>query len=128
MRLLTHNHLICVKKECKRNYPLEIVATKVEQTDSDCDSNFIVHIMANVDYKVLEHAARGLGIKGLPSPADFPEVSSLSTTSHASLIQLLHTVLIDTHVIEGQLVCSSCKRSYLIQQGIPNMRLNEDEV
>jgi hypothetical protein len=33
-----------------------------------------------------------------------------------------------THVIEGALRCDHCGRSYPIQQGIPNMRLNEDEV
>jgi uncharacterized protein YbaR (Trm112 family) len=32
------------------------------------------------------------------------------------------------HVQEGSLRCDKCGRSYPIQQGIPNMRLNEDEV
>jgi hypothetical protein len=31
-------------------------------------------------------------------------------------------------VIEGELKCEHCGRKYPIQQGIPNMRLNEDEV
>jgi len=44
------------------------------------------------------------------------------------LIQLLHTALIDTHVEEGSLVCPKCSRVYPIQQGIPNLRLNENEV
>lgn len=33
-----------------------------------------------------------------------------------------------TFVQEGSLTCGKCGRSYPIQQGIPNMRLNEDEV
>ena len=39
----------------------------------------------------------------------------------------LHKTLIDTHVEEGVLV-SEEGREYKIQQGIPNLRLNEDEV
>jgi uncharacterized protein YbaR (Trm112 family) len=44
------------------------------------------------------------------------------------LLTVLHTVLMDTHVTEGELVCGGCQRRYAIQQGIPNLRLNEDEV
>ena len=48
--------------------------------------------------------------------------------SDEELLAILHTLLLDTHVTEGELVCGGCKRHYKIQQGIPNMRLNEDEV
>ena len=44
------------------------------------------------------------------------------------LLSTLHTILMDTHVQEGELLCDGCSRKYLIQQGIPNMRLNENEV
>jgi multifunctional methyltransferase subunit TRM112 len=37
-------------------------------------------------------------------------------------------VAVQLHVQEGALRCENCGRSYPIQQGIPNMRLNEDEV
>jgi len=48
--------------------------------------------------------------------------------SEEELLTILHTLLLDTHVTEGELVCGGCGRHYKIQQGIPNMRLNEDEV
>ena len=48
--------------------------------------------------------------------------------SEDELLDLLHTLLLDTHVTEGELQCGGCHRRYAIQQGIPNMRLNEDEV
>ena len=48
--------------------------------------------------------------------------------SDEELLSILHTLLLDTHVTEGELICGGCKRHYKIQQGIPNMRLNEDEV
>ena len=51
-----------------------------------------------------------------------------ASVSDTELLAILHTLLLDTHVTEGELVCGGCKRHYKIQQGIPNMRLNEDEV
>ena len=53
---------------------------------------------------------------------------SSGTPSDEELLTILHTLLLDTHVTEGELVCGGCKRHYKIQQGILNMRLNEDEV
>ena len=53
---------------------------------------------------------------------------SSGTPTEEELLTMLHTLLLDTHVTEGELVCGGCKRRYKIQQGIPNMRLNEDEV
>ena len=51
-----------------------------------------------------------------------------AATSDEELLTILHTLLLDTHVTEGELICGGCKRHYKVQQGIPNMRLNEDEV
>ena len=61
------------------------------------------------------------------APASDSDMTS-SSPSDAELLATLHTLLMDTHVTEGELVCGGCKRHYKIQQGIPNMRLNEDEV
>jgi multifunctional methyltransferase subunit TRM112 len=33
-----------------------------------------------------------------------------------------------THIVEGKLVCPNCKREYPIVNGIPNMILNESEI
>ena len=58
--------------------------------------------------------------------------SAMESTSERGgdeeLLDILHTLLLDTHVMEGELECGGCRRRYVIQQGIPNMRLNEDEV
>ncbi len=57
MRLLTHNQLTCAKKECSNAFPLKIAATKVEQNPSDCNQQFIAHIITRVDYPALLAAA-----------------------------------------------------------------------
>jgi len=125
MRLLTHNQLICVVKGCTDNYPLKLVPTKVETEETDCNFDFILHVLPNVEYKTLyETATTAVGIKGLPEK--LPE--GLSKEKHEDILKLLHTTLLDTHVQEGKLVCGKCGRSYPIQAGIPNMRLLETEV
>ena len=54
--------------------------------------------------------------------------ATISRSGDDDVLSLLHSLLMDTHVTEGELVCGGCQRRYAIQQGIPNMRLNEDEV
>jgi multifunctional methyltransferase subunit TRM112 len=45
-----------------------------------------------------------------------------------SFLQALHTVLMDTQVKEGKMICSNCQHCYPIKDGIANMLLREDEV
>lgn len=54
--------------------------------------------------------------------------SSMNTEIPKNTAAIIHSYLMDIHIIDGALVCKGCKRRYPIQQGIPNMRLNEDEV
>jgi hypothetical protein len=62
MRLLTHNHLACVRKGCPKTYPLTLEAETVEQEDTDCNSAFIAHLMVNIDYPLLYSTAQQLGL------------------------------------------------------------------
>lgn len=197
MRLLTHNQLICIRKNCKQNYPLTLKPTEVEQEETECRQDFIEHLLPTVDYAVLRQAAVTLGLeKQLPlvlpaalqqqqqqsvltihssvvkdraiaaaaeesasgddadassanddatmteaAPASNSSSSAAASAStsaseaaaspdmpHDELMQNLHQLLLDTIVLTGELHCPGCKRVYRVQQGIPNMRLNEDEV
>lgn len=40
----------------------------------------------------------------------------------------IHHALLELEVMSGKLVCAHCGREYVIEQGIPNMLLREDEV
>lgn len=157
MRLFTHNQLICVRRGCPKPFPLAVRPTKVEQEDSDLNLDFLLHIAPNIDYEVLFEAAKVLGQEGeLPPPTIKQEdenqdekalavnplqqanlkcslasmIESLKGQDNkkALFLQAVHLLLLDTHIMEGSLVCGGCKREYSIQQGIPNLRLNEDEV
>lgn len=106
---------------------MRIAATKVEQTQTEFDAEFMLSLFAKVDYVALYHTAvNDLGFQGLPDPSAIPH--ELNMAEHGQLLQMLHTLLLDTHITDGALICNACGRSYPIQSGVPNMRLNEDEV
>lgn len=130
MRLLTHNLLMCLKPGCgqDKGYPLQILATKVEKQPSELNVDFLLHILPTIDYKALYKAVSvDLGLSGFPEAPPAPE-GKLNPEQHGAFLQALHDALLDLHIIEGSLVCPSCKRSYPIQSSIPNMRLNETEL
>lgn len=130
MRLLTHNQLICLKPDCgqTKGFPLQIVATKVEKQPSELSTDFLLHILPTVDFKALHKAvSTDLGLAGFPEAPPAPE-GKLNAEEHGAFLQALHDALLDLHIIEGSLVCPTCKRVYPIQASIPNMRLNETEI
>ena len=40
-----------------------------------------------------------------------------------AVLRHLHTVLLETHVMEGKLVCGNCGHEYRIKEGIANFLL-----
>lgn len=57
MKLLSHNHLLCLNKECKSNEALIIEADKVIQLENEPKLAFIAHILNTIDYQTLRIAA-----------------------------------------------------------------------
>ena len=131
MRLLTHNQLICVRRSCTNNYPLDVEAKSLEREATDFNPDFIFHLLPTIDYSVLHKTAVKLGISST-LPPELPQLHDMKLEDNKGkydeLLKLLHTILIDTHVTEGVLKCNGCERNYPIQQGIPNMRLREEEM
>jgi uncharacterized protein YbaR (Trm112 family) len=56
------------------------------------------------------------------------EQQILESTDADLLLSVLHSILFEYHVINGQLVCPTTSRTFAIKDGIPNMLLHEDEV
>ena len=133
MRLLTHNYLISNVKGTEKGYPLQIEATKVEYDKSPCDTDFIQTLLPKIDYDVVRLAMTQLSpicTTDLASDLTLPELpESLPPADlEEGLLQNLHTVLMDIHVVEGHLVCPDTGRKFNISMGIPNMILHEDEI
>lgn len=77
-----------------------------------------------MDWPTIRHAAETVGVaQDLPT-----EINLETSTSDTDLLQKLHHLLLEIDIIEGHLSCPETGRVFPINQGIPNMLLNEDEV
>lgn len=53
---------------------------------------------------------------------------SESLKTDADFLKRLHTMLFEFEIVTGKLVCSDCERSYPIEEGIPNLIMDEEEI
>jgi len=117
--------LVCSKKTCTQagavNYPLRIKATNVENAAVEFNAEFVARIIGKLEWKALVQAAADLQIS---IPSEVP----VGYEKNEDFLKILHTVLLEISVKEGELLCPSCNRAFPIKAGIPNLLLNEDEV
>mmetsp|Transcript_52637 Transcript_52637/g.47251 ORF Transcript_52637/g.47251 Transcript_52637/m.47251 type:complete len:183 (+) Transcript_52637:50-598(+) len=116
MKLLSHNHLLCLNKDCKCNDPLIIEPKKVIQIESEAKLSFMTHILSMIDYNVLLIAASQIGIKDLPK-----QLPSKEIRENESFLRSMQKVLLDSNIVEGKLTCNKCKTSYMIKNGVVDM-------
>mmetsp|Transcript_61850 Transcript_61850/g.109853 ORF Transcript_61850/g.109853 Transcript_61850/m.109853 type:complete len:137 (+) Transcript_61850:37-447(+) len=136
MRLLTHNLLQCNKKGVKNGYPLAIQAVSVKYEESPYDKDFTSAMIPKLEYGALVKALGELGkcpaltggealVGGVPQlPATLPE----DHAENEDFLKKLHVILFDLHLVEGKLVCPESGREFPVNDSIPNMLLNDDEV
>uniref|UniRef100_A0AAV1TQK0 Multifunctional methyltransferase subunit TRM112 n=1 Tax=Peronospora matthiolae TaxID=2874970 RepID=A0AAV1TQK0_9STRA len=139
MRLLTHNMLVCHVKACADtagrsmgdrplNFPLSIVPEMdgIVVLETQYSKKFMLHIMRSIDYSALCYTTKELNHPEVPT---LPEQISMDDLAEQDdLLQLIHRVLFDTNLVEGELVCRNCGRSYPVSNAVPNMLLEEDEL
>ena len=58
-----------------------------------------------------------------PSGSDIVDTTSESEASHNKVMRDLHTLLLETEVREGKMVCGNCGHKYRIKEGIANFLL-----
>uniref|UniRef100_V5GM64 Uncharacterized protein n=2 Tax=Kalmanozyma brasiliensis (strain GHG001) TaxID=1365824 RepID=V5GM64_KALBG len=127
MRLLTHNLLACHAKACQttsNNFPLLLKDVQLELIEAEQNDTFIKGFLPKLDWPALVKTARSLGDTSLPDQG--PDASQ--PLEDEALIKLLHHVLLEIHVVEGQMICPNCQHIYQIRSGIPNMLLAEHEI
>ncbi|GAA5794897.1 hypothetical protein EDC94DRAFT_591859 [Helicostylum pulchrum] len=123
MRLITHNMLQCHVKNCNNNnFPLRFEDVQVELIEADFNAEFLSNMMNKIEWDALYNTAIQLGINTLP--AQMPE----DAEENEEFLKLVHNVLLETHVQQGQMVCPNCAHVYKIRDGIPNMLLAEHEI
>jgi multifunctional methyltransferase subunit TRM112 len=125
MRLLTHNFLQSNVKGTEKGYPLVIEPKKIIMEESPMDKELLANLLPKIDYMVLRGAVQQVAyLQG-----DLPELPTEPPLDlDDSFLAILHKVLMDTHLMEGNLVCPDTGRKFPVKDGIPNMILHEDEI
>ena len=82
----------------------------------------LVGIYEKINWQALVTATMDLHIHDLDAVDEKPALSD------DNMIKLLHKLLFETVVVEGNLICPESGRKFPIVNGIPNMLLHEDEV
>ncbi|XP_046736381.1 multifunctional methyltransferase subunit TRM112-like protein isoform X1 [Diprion similis] len=124
MKLLTHNMLTskCLKGVTV-GYPLAIVAKDIKVSEVDFNSEFIARIIPKLDWVTLWKAAESIGHVG-----ELPQTLVEDFEENEDFLKKVHHILLEVEVINGDLLCPESGRKFPINDGIPNMLLNEDEV
>ncbi|EAW11120.1 RNA methylation protein TRM112 [Aspergillus clavatus NRRL 1] len=121
MKLMTANFLTCAVKGCKTSpasFPLHFRDAELELQELDFQQDFIRNIVPRVDWDGLRVTANELGFSHLPEKR--PEGEALNDEQ---TLKDLHRLLLETHILEGKLVCGNCGHEYMIKEGIANFLL-----
>ncbi|KAG7356668.1 Trm112p-like protein [Nitzschia inconspicua] len=132
MRLLTHNFLQSNVKGTTNGYPLKIEATNIIVEESPMDVGLVTRMVAKVDYGALVAAVAEIRATELLAAEQIPDIPTekpdLQVTDSNALLEALHVILFNIHILEGSLICPDTGRQFPIKDGIPNMMLHEDEI
>lgn len=83
----------------------------------------VAQTMRKLNYEALVSAAKDLNIDVLNK-----YTYSLDIVSNLDFLRDVHHVLYEVDVNKGLLVCPESGRKFMIENGIPNMILLEDEI
>ncbi|XP_076321234.1 tRNA methyltransferase subunit 11-2 [Tachypleus tridentatus] len=124
MKLITHNMLTSKSlRGVNVGFPLKICATEVKEIAVDFNPEFVARMIPKLDWDALCQAAESLGCLN-----DLPRSVNPNHENDEEFLKKAHHVLLEVEVIAGELVCPETGRKFPINEGIPNMLLNEDEV
>ncbi|ORX72185.1 Trm112p-domain-containing protein, partial [Linderina pennispora] len=122
--LITHNMLKCNVRNCTdpdKQYPLRFENAELEQVEAERNDEFLVRMIPRFDWNALVKTATSLGL-------DLPATVPANPADDEEFLQKFHTVVMETHVKEGSMVCDGCGHDFKIVKGVPNMLLAEHEI
>lgn len=130
MRLLTHNFLKSNVRNTTKGYPLLINARRIIHEESALDVTMVKKLCGKIDYEVLIAALTQLRNSNVEVDFGWPTIPESMNIANLDEeeIEMLHKVLFDIHVLDGDLICPDTGRKFPIRDGIPNMVLHEDEI
>jgi len=124
MKFLTTNFVKCAVKTCQSSteaFPLKYEECQLVQQEADYNPEFIVHILERLNWDAIIKVASDLGNTSLPPIK--PENLDPIMEDDQQILKDLHSLLIETQITEGKMVCNNCGHIYYIKNSIPNFLL-----
>jgi len=116
MRLLTHNSLRCVAKEATLGYPLLINIDEMDVVEVKYNRDFIIHLIPSLNWEGLKLASSAICL------SEFPDSFNDNLLSDEEFLRAMHNLLLEIEIRKGTLTCPDTKKTFLIDNGIPNMK------
>ena len=153
MKILTTNFLTCAVKTYKTSpasFPLHFKDATLERTEIDFNPLFLRNVLPRVNWDALTTTATELGLQALVperNPVDVvdgdgevgedgkdadtemdvvgeqQETAKKTDEASEEVLKKLHSLLLETAVVEGKLVCGNCGFEYPIKEGVGNFLL-----
>lgn len=131
MKFLTTNFLKCSVKSCDTsndNFPLSYDGSKcelVQDATIEFNPEFLVNVLDRVDWPAVTRVAHELGNEQLPQekPVFAVGVDGEFSEDQVRVLMDLHTLLMQTSIVEGEMRCRNCGHVYYIKNSIPNLLL-----
>jgi multifunctional methyltransferase subunit TRM112 len=144
MKVLTLNFLTCAVKSCKSSsdsFPLHPKDAELVSDDVELNPQLLVNLLPRIDWNALRTTSTEVSLlittfsPGVP-PRDivnvrqlgFPQLPEQPPTAEElqadeKMLKDLHTLLMETQINEGKLVCGHCGHEYAVREGIANFLL-----
>jgi len=124
MKLFTHNMLTSkMIRNVQVGYPLKLTATEVKNVTQEFQPTLVSKVLPRVNWSALLEAAQSLGRDSM-----LPPTVAEDYEKNDEFLKKAHHALFEIEVVTGELECPETGRKFQIQNGIPNMLVNEDEV
>lgn len=91
------------------------------QEEQEYNPEFIVHMLERLDWSAVLKVAQDLGNNALPPTK--PENLDPIMEDDQAILKDLHTLLVETQIVEGKMTCRNCKHIYYVKNSIPNFLL-----
>ena len=117
--------LMCNVKGVTQGFPLKIEVTQVKEEEAEYNEDFVKNFIPKLEWSALVEGANAMCAT---AAADLPAELTDEHKADMEFLKKLHHILLEVHLIEGNLVCPESGRKFPVKDGIPNMLLNEDEV
>lgn len=124
MKFLTTNFVRCPIKACQSSteaFPLKFEECELAQEEIDYNPEFITHMLDRLNWEAILAVAHDLGNDSLPP--NKPEELDPIMEDAQPVLRDLHTLLMETQILEGKMVCKNCGHIYHIKNLIPNFLL-----